>query len=433
MSNVARAVTDGVAMLPAMAPKLTKWAKEPDVRTLAQDLENTKTSQQTHVANVQRWRDLSKVQGKAKPKKRPGRSSVQPKIIRRQAEWRYSALSEPFLSSQKLFDVTPVTFEDEAAARQNARVLNWQFRTKLNRVKFIDNLVRANVDEGSAIIRLGWKRHTKMVKQTVPVWTYLAPMNQEEVTFFEQAVQAKQDDPRAFEEKAPEEIKAAVEYFEETGQVNVAQLTGEQEVEVEEVILNHPTLDVMNFQNVYIDPSCGDDVDKATFVIVSFETSKAELKKEPKRYKNLDYVNWEAAAVLTAVDHETNTPQTFNFNDQLRKRIVAYEYWGLYDVHGNGELVPIVATWVGDTMIRMEENPFPDGKPPFVVTNYMPVLRSMMGEPDAELLEENQQIIGAVTRGMIDLMGRSANGQQGMAKNMLEYPDHPALLPESFP
>ena len=41
-------------------------------------------------------------------------------------------------------------------------------------------------------------------------------------------------------------------------------------------------------------------------------------------------------------------------------------------------------------------------------------------EPDGELLEDNQKIIGAVTRGMIDLLGRSANSQQGFAKGMLD-------------
>jgi hypothetical protein len=42
------------------------------------------------------------------------------------------------------------------------------------------------------------------------------------------------------------------------------------------------------------------------------------------------------------------------------------------------------------------------------------------GEPDGALLEDNQQIIGAVTRGMIDIMGRSAAGQQGSSKNALD-------------
>src|SRR5690606_17677020 len=86
----------------------------------------------------------------------------------------------------------------------------------------------------------------------------------------------------------------------------------------------------------------------------------------------------------------------------------------------DGTLKPIVATWIGDTLIRMEENPFPDQKLPFVAIPYLPVLRELNGEPDAELLEDNQKILGAVLRGMIDLLGRSANSQKGFAKGMLD-------------
>ena len=97
--------------------KLTDWEKEPDVRDLKQDLENARPAHQSRMQDIQRWSDLMAVRGSAKPAKVKGRSSVQPKLIRRQAEWRYSALTEPFLGSNKLFKVEPVTFEDAEAAR----------------------------------------------------------------------------------------------------------------------------------------------------------------------------------------------------------------------------------------------------------------------------------------------------------------------------
>lgn len=407
------------AVNPAMAPAISDWEKEPDVRTLKEDLEAAKQGHDNHVLNVQRWRDLMATKGKAAAKKIPGRSQVQPKLIRRQAEWRYSALTEPFLGSDKIFDVDPVTFEDEDAAKQNELLLNWQFRTKINRVRFIDEFIRTNVDEGSAVVRLGWKRQTVKVKEEVAQFTFVMPETDQDVAMLEQAILLQRENPREYND-LPEELRAAVDFFEETQQPSIAIRSDTQMVEVEKVVDNRPTLELVAPENVYIDPSCGGDLNKAMFVIVSFETSKAELLKAGDRYKNLEYVNWENASVLATTDHESKTPQTFNFKDTLRKRIVAYEYWGYYDVDGNDTLTPIVATWVGDTMIRMERNPFPDERPPFVVTNYMPIKRELMGEPDAELLEDNQNILGALTRGMIDLMGRSANSQQGMAKGMLD-------------
>lgn len=402
------------------AKKLTSWKNEPDVLALKTDLEAAKPAQEEQLRKIQKWNDLLKVEGKAKPPNVKGRSKVQPKLIRRQAEWRYSALTEPFLSSDKTFKVNPITFEDAPAARQNELLLNWQFRTKLNRVKFVDDLVRADVDEGTAIARLGWCRYTVMIPSVVPVWAYFPIQDQARFDQFQQALALKQENPRGFKEGMDPAIQAAVDYYLETGDAVYAEQIGEEEVQEEKILENHPTVEILNPANVFVDPSCGGELKKALFVVVSFETNKADLLKEGDRYQNLDEVNWEGNTTLTQPDHETGTPDTFEFKDLSRKKVVAYEYWGFYDIDGDGSLKSIVATWIGDVLIRMEENPFPDGKLPFVVVPYLPKKRELYGEPDAELLEENQAILGAVTRGMIDLMGRSANGQQGFVKGMLD-------------
>jgi hypothetical protein len=411
---------DGLRLDESQAPKLTNWSNEPSLLQLKQDLTNGKQAHGLQMSKILRWQELLEVKGAAKPKKVKGRSQVQPKLIRRQAEWRYSALTEPFLGTEKLFKVSPVTFEDHDAAKQNELVLNYQFRTKLNRVKFIDDYVRATVDEGTSIVRVGWKRTTVMVKEKVPVWTYRAPVSAEEVEPLKAAWELRVSDPRAYSETVDAALKAACDYYEETQQASIATQTGETEVEVEKVVLNHPTADLLNPNNVIIDPACEGDLNKAMYVVVSFETTKAELAKEPKRYKNLDKVLWEGSnSPNTDPDHYTLTPEQ-QTHDALRQKKIAYEYWGFYNIKGGDELFPFVCTWIGNTIIRMELNPFPDQKLPFVVVPYLPVKRELYGEPDAELLEDNQAVLGAVTRGMIDLMGRSANSQQGFAKGMLD-------------
>lgn len=400
--------------------RLTQWENEPNILKLKQDFEIAKQSHDTQVGKIQKWNNLMNVKGSAKPKSVRGRSSVQPKLIRRQAEWRYSALTEPFLSSTKLFTVKPTTFEDTEGARQNELVLNWQFRTKINRVKFIDDLVRSVVDEGTGIVQVGWKRTTTMVKQEVPVFDHFALEDEEQLTMFQQALEARDADPRHFEENAPPELKAALEYYDETEQPTVAIQKGTETVEIEKIVENKPVLTVLNPNNFYVDPSCEGDLDKALFGVVSFETNKAELLKDKKRYKNLDRVDWEGSTPMTEPDHATKTPGDFQFRDSLRKKVIAYEYWGFYDIHGTGELIPVVCTWIGNVIIRMEENPFPDQKIPFILIPYLPVKRELYGEPDAEMLEDNQNILGAVMRGMIDLLGRSANAQRGIAKGLLD-------------
>lgn len=400
--------------------KLTNWSNEPSLQTLKGDLDVAKPAQQLQMTRITGWNDLMAVRGKAKPPKAKNRSEVQPKLIRRQAEWRYSALTEPFLGSNKLFSVSPVTYEDDEGAKQNELVLNSQFRTKMNRVKFIDNYVRATVDEGTCIVRVGWQRNTVRIKEQAPVYNHYPVQDEQQFELLKQAIELKQSNPRGYNEMVDAELKAAVDYYSESQQATVAVQSGTQPIEVEKVLENFPTVEVMSPGNVFIDPSCQGDLSKALFVVISFETNKADLLKDPKRYKNLDRVNWEGNSPISQPDHETATPTDFQFKDNLRKKVVAYEYWGFCDIDDSGKLTPIVVTWIGEVIVRMETNPFPDEKLPFVVVPYLPIKRELYGEPDAELLEDNQKILGAVSRGMIDLLGRSANGQQGFAKGMLD-------------
>ena len=405
---------------PGEYPALTDWAKEPKVMKLKEDLDMARPSHDAHVAKVRHWLNLRNVSRVKEDKdKRRNRSRVQPKLVRRQNEWRYAALSEPFLSSDDHFQVTPTSWEDTKSAEQNAMVLNWQCRTKMNMVKFIDDYVRACVDEGTSFVRVGWIRETKMVTESVPVWTYYGVQQAEQMQMLEQAIQLKTENPQGFQE-LPEGLRKSAEYSMEKGMPAWALETGSEEVQTEKVVKNHPTLEVVHYENIFLDPNCEGDITKAGFFVASFLTSKAEMQADG-RYKNLQYVNWSSNSPLNTPDHVTASMDSMaQFNDDLRKKVVAYEYWGFYDVAGNGELTPIVATWIGSTMVRMEENPFPDKKLPLVLVPYMPVLRSASGEPDAELLEDNQQILGAVTRGMIDLLGKSANGQTGFAKGFLD-------------
>lgn len=397
----------------------TEWANEPTVEKLKGDLTVASPYHDLHMKNVETWLDNLHVRGKAKPTKRENYSSVQPKLIRKQAEWRYASLSEPFLSAEKLFSASPVTAEDRKAAEQNELVLNKQFRGDIDRVLFIDSYVRTAVDEGTAIIRTGWKYETRLVTKEKPIYKYVPSDSSEAAMMLEQLAQDYQKDKILFEQTAPKELQEALRITIETGSLTIPVLDRYEEVEEEEIVHNKPTVEVCNHNNVIIDPSCKGDLSKANFVLYRFPTSIADLKKTG-RYKNLDFIHTEDNSVLASPDSTAGEEQSFQYNDESRKLFHAYEYWGNWDINDDQILVPIVATFVGDVMIRCEENPFPDKEPPFVVVPYLPVKESIYGEPDGVLIEDNQKIAGAVTRGMIDILGRSANGQQAIRKDALD-------------
>ena len=404
--------------------RLTAWKAEPPLMDLKSEYLACEATHGALVASIAEWSSLHKGDLPAGLAKDKTRSQAQPKLVRRQAEWKYSALSEPMLSSYRIFSIKPVTGEDYEAAKQNEELLNHQFNRNINRVHFIDTYVRCAVDEGTAIIRTGWNLETKTIKKKVDIYDYFSVHSKEEQQLIEQAIAAKESDPTTFELRAAPSLKASVAYYEETGEYVIANATGrKQEVVEEQKIKNHPTAEIIDPRNLRIDPSCGGDLTKAMFMIYSYETTRADLLKDRKRlgYKNLDKVNWESVGPLQTEYHHAQSQDTsFQFKDKSRKKIVVHEYWGLYDIHKTGQLVPIVACWIGDVLIRMAENPFPDGKPPFVVVPYMPQKRSAYGESDAALLGDQQQNIGALLRGMIDILGKSAAGQTGIAVGALD-------------
>jgi hypothetical protein len=404
--------------------RLTSWKSEPELADLKSEFLACEATHGALVSNIEAWAALHKGELSAKMKADETRSQAQPKLVRRQAEWKYSALSEPMLSSNRLFTIKPTTGEDEAAAKQNERLLNHQFNRTMNRVGFVDHYVRAAVDEGTVIVRTGWNRETAKIKKTVEVYDYFTPESEEEQQLISGALEARKSDPTTFDLRAAPALKAAVAYYDEFKEMVIAIPTKKtKEIEEEQVLKNHPTAEVIDPRNLRIDPTCGGDITKSMFMIYSYETTRAQLLKDRLRlgYKNLDKVNWEAVGPLQTEYHHAQSQDTnFQFKDRSRKRVVVHEYWGMFDIHKTGQLVPIVACWLGDVLIRMAENPFPDGLAPFVIVPYMPQKRSVYGESDAALLGDQQQNIGAILRGMIDTLGKSAAGQTGIAIGTLD-------------
>ena len=389
---------------------LVDWAKVPTVMELKQDLEDARPIHQVQVGKINEWLDNYNATGKAKANAPKGSSQIVPRLIRKQAEWRYAALSEPFLSSPDIFNVNPVSWEDKEGAIQNEQVLNYQFNTQIDKIKFIDEYVRTPVDEGTVIVRVGWESVEEQYVEEVPIMGYV-----NDPEFAPQLEQVAQ-----MGDQAPPEMLQALELSQQYGTAYRPEVTGYTQETRTRMVVNRPTLEVMDYRNVVIDPMCQGDINKARFICISFESSMSELKKDG-RYSNLQHILVTSSSPLSDPDHAASDGgANFNFSDTPRTKFIVHEYWGFRDIDGSGVVKPIMASWVGQTMIRMEENPMPDKKLPFVTVPYLPVRKSIYGEPDGALLEDNQKIIGAVTRGMIDIMGKAANGQTGMAKNLLD-------------
>ena len=321
---------------------------------------------------IHKWR--AEYNGEPYGNEEKGKSAIVSRDIKKQSEWQHATIVDPFVSTSDVIKCIPITYEDTNAARQNELLLNSQFCRKFDRYNFMSKAVKVLDQEGTLVIQTGWD------------------YEDEEVTTMAEMVVM---DP-------------------ETG----IEVVIEQEVTETIVKKNQPTAKVCRNHDIYIDPTCQDNLDNAQFVIYRYETDMSTLKKDG-RYKNLDKVS---TSFSDDYDY-TNTPSDhtfFKFNDEPRKKIVVYEYWGNYDVNDDGIAEPIVCAWIKDTIIRLQSNPYPDGKPPFIVVPFNSIPFKIHGEANAELIGDNQKVKTAIIRGIIDNMAQSNNGQVAVRKGALD-------------
>ena len=402
-----------------------KWKAEPSFDDLNNDRLQALEAQEVHKAKLAEYAETR--EGGAIPDVDPTKSKHRPKIVRKYQEWEYAALEDPFLSSNKMFRTSGRTGEDAEAARQNEILLNYQWEVLIDKQKLIESCVRDDVDNGTVITKTLWDAEygVKIVEKEQPV--YASP--EESLQMMQAAVASGQ--------MTQEQAQAMME-------VGQPMQKGTEKIYVEEetLIKNQPRYEVKNTALIYIDPTCEGVIQDAMFVIEEFNVSYAELKKneyvkeevevtievdgkkvvkkeirESGYYKNLDKIDFDSDD-YDIDDEMTDERASFKFKDKARKEVRAYEYWGYWDVNDDGVLVPIVATWIGKTLIRLEENPFPHKRIPYSIATYMPVKREIHGEPDAALLKDNQDVIAKQTRAAIDITATTAVGQEFISQDL---------------
>lgn len=300
-----------------------------------------------------------------------GKSAIVSRDIKKQSEWQHATIVDPFVSTSDVIKCVPITYEDEASARQNELLLNAQFCRKFDRYNFMSKAVKVLDQEGTLVIQTGWDYEDKEVTTTA-------------------------------------ETVIVNEYGQE--------VIVEQEVTETVIIKNQPTAKVCRNHDIYIDPTCQDNLDNAQFVIYRYESDLSSLRKDG-RYKNLDKID---NSSMGDYDYYNPDRTYFKFADDARKKHLVYEYWGNYDINGDGIAEPIVCAWVNDVIIRLQSNPYPDGKPPFIVVPFNSIPFKIHGEANAELIGDNQKVKTAIIRGIIDNMAQSNNGQVAVRKGALD-------------
>lgn len=355
-----------------------KVTAEDLLRVFKGDMKSADTLRQEAITARDFWK--KQYNGELYGNEEKGKSSIVSRDIKRQDEWQHASVKDPFVADQDIIKCNPITWEDKKAAVQNELVLNYQFTRKFNRYKFMTDVVKLRYSEGTVIVKTGWNYEDEVVEEEVPIF----------------------------------ELNPYTQQIEKTGTKKVKKL---------KVLVNQPDAVICRLEDTYLDPTAEGDIDNAQFIIHRYETDVSSMIKS-KKYKNIK-------KLLASIDSDSTTPGSsddydpedetnFVFSDKARKKIILYEYWGNYDVDGDGVAKPIVFSWCNDIVVQWESNPLPDQKLPFVILANNSIPFKMYGEADAELIGDNQKITTAIKRGILDNMANSNNSQKGMKKGALD-------------
>lgn len=355
--------------------KYAKSAKEPINRSIA------------------KWLDV--YNGKLYGNEQDARSKVVVRDVYKTIEALKPNLTEPFIGSPKIIDALPYTAMGEASSMSSEKLLNYQFCTQQDRRSFMNKLADVLAKEGTCWVKNEWKYEDE---------EYRTPM-----TVPREALSMIQDE---------------YEVISDNGDMLDIEV-----IQVEET-KNEPVLRLCRNEHIFTDPTaeCDDDMQ---FIIHQYDTDMSDLKSAGV-YKNLDQL--ETKRQTTLLDTSLGTlrdteaiefGRNVNYRtlgDSARAKITVMEYWGFYDLKGDGIKEPVLIVWdkQTETIIREEENPMPGKEIPFERAVYIEETFSLWGKALADAMDDGQKIHTAFMRGMIDNSALANNGQKFIMKGGMD-------------
>lgn len=334
------------------------------------------------------------------------KSQIVAPITKEFIDYQVPGLKSPFLSLNKLLKGSGTLKDTDKLAVMFEKYLNYVYYKQFNPEPFIDKLVKTLLLQGTVIVKLGWdyrthNRFTAIHTKRIVV----EPIPENEQTL-QQAVTGQKGNPV---EKETTEVKKDIKYT-----------------------INQPTAEVILHEEIFVAPNAlNGDISEADFVIHTYKTNISKLR-ESGVYANLDKVSSDLLGAVgnTSMGNDTN-PYNINmpgyvipsrvhmsYSDIERQLITIREYWGYYDIDKDGVVEPILCVVANDSVvIRLELNPYPDGRLPFVSTSINKGIYDLYGSSDAELLSITQRQLTTLWRGAFDNLMVANNGQKGYPIN----------------
>ena len=409
------------------------------VRIVKADIERGKEVNEAESAFRSANYDAYRAKGDGK-KERAGHSRIKCSDIMDTIEWMMPSFIKAFAGTTESISISPQNEEDVAKAEKLERLLNWQFMGRhCKGFTVIYEWVKSCLIYGTSVIKITWQ--DKYIKKgfDLPIATD------------DQIYQMQGDDMVKDLDGEPQDIQAGTVIDEDIlalantdptllnyiGQVN------SQSMQVQPVALDNfrvwrnvhgkkliksysgPLVEVISPEDFYMDPEAK-SIEDAQFVIHRVWRTYGYLKEKERDgiYSNVDevkawldrdkesYINSERAQRYNSADAIDPANYAIDSADKqiARHKLEVFEWWGLLDLTDEGYQEPYLVVFCGETILRMELNPYGHGQPPFEVLRPMLDPFKFTGVSVPELVGEFQAVKTALFRQILDNVSYQNNG-----------------------
>lgn len=366
--------------------------KETALKIAKIDFESAKEAKDGIDSKMQTW--IDEYNGEPYGNETNGHSKVVVKDIKKAVEWFLPNAVEPFVSKGRIVKLNGITPDDVQRASITEKLLNYQFVRNFNRYDFIYDCFKVGATEGTTVVKCGWDFKEDVKIETLPSIT-------------EEQYMMLQADGVEVEMK-------------DDGSVKVTK---------RKTIVNKPTAKVIKNGRFFLDPT-SDSIDSADYTIEESDETMSSLRsagiydedaldKISLSDRNRDDSSIELARNARGSDRGYNV-EDYESGDDSLKKMTMYEYYGLMDYNDDGIAVPIVLSWIGNIVIRFEENPYPDKKKPYIATPFTKTPFMFWGDALAEFISDGQFIRSGIMRAMLDNVAQSNTGFKFFRKGALD-------------
>lgn len=341
---------------------------------------------------IAEWNDL--YIGKMKHKE--NRSKYVAMELAKQIEYMKPNITEPYTNSSHPIRIS--TTKNEARARIQQKYLNNEFTSEFGRVEFMEKLADIKLREGTVWVKTAWNYKEENKREVI------------EHATMEEILQRGENPDKITQEKNG---KFTVEYN------NI------------KCIKNSPDAIICRNEHIFPDPDARSRSElrylchRKHMTISQLKQSGRVTDEMLDRLKN-SMNSGDDTSLGSDRDSKAQSygyKENANTKDVERQKVSIIEYYGYYDLNGDGIAEPVIAAWAEkqDVNLYFEENWLPNSDIPFYNDVYSAVPFSLWGNGVGFFIKDDQNAKTGIMRGIFDNMALANNGQKFIKHGTLDY------------